>query len=64
MHKYKCLVTPSDELVVYITDVEKPPHDHLVLVVTNEDGHKISTVLTKDDAELLHKQIGQYLQSQ
>lgn len=47
MHKYKCSVTPTDQLVVYVTDVEHPPHKELVLVMTNAQEQKISVVLSK-----------------
>lgn len=64
MQKYNCSVTPSDELVVYQTDVEHPPLDEMAFVMNDhESGKKISAILTKQDVQRLYHQLGLYLHS-
>lgn len=61
MEKYNCCVTKTDELTAYVTDVEHPPLDEFALVMTNADGQKISVVLSKEDAQRLHRQLDLFL---
>lgn len=62
MHKYKCCVTPSDELVAYVTDMERPDHEELfALVMTNAQEQKISVLLDRDKATALQFQLTQFL---
>lgn len=57
----QCSVTPSDQLLVYVTDIEHPPKDELALVMTNARDQKISVVLSKADSILLRDHINQFI---
>lgn len=62
MHKYKCCVTPTDELVAYVTDMERPDHEELfALVMTNTNQDKISVLLDHEKATALRFQLNQFL---
>ena len=61
MFRYLCDVTPTDELVVYSTDNERPLIQHMALVSTNGDGQKISVLLTRDAAIQLNNQLNDFI---
>ena len=61
MYKYHCAVTPTDELVAYVTDSEKEGIELFSLVMTNIKQDKISVLLDKHEATRLYVQLGQYI---
>lgn len=54
--KYPCTVTETDVASIYITDAEGG-EDQLAIVLTNAQGQKISTVLSKEQAAAIRDQI-------
>lgn len=59
---YRCAVTSSDELLAYVTDMERPNHDDLfALVTTDNRGGKVSVLLTKEDAAKLAAQLTEWV---
>lgn len=62
MHKYHCVVTPTDGLTAYVTDMEQPDHAELfALVMTSKGESKISVLIDKEQATALHGQLGQFI---
>lgn len=62
MHKYHCVVTPTDGLTAYVTDMEIPDHAELfALVMTNDVLEKISVLLDKEQAIGLAGQLKQFI---
>ena len=61
MFRYLCDITPTDALVAYTTDIERPLIQHMALVSTNGDGQKISVLLTRDAAIQLNNQLNDFI---
>lgn len=61
MFQFLCDINPMDELLVYTTDIERPPVEHIAMVMTNGDGQKISVLLTRDAAILLQNQLNDFI---
>lgn len=61
MFRFMCDITPTDELNVYTTDIERLPVEHIAMVMTNGDGQKISVLLTRDAVILLQNQLNDFI---
>ncbi|MFA7188515.1 MAG: hypothetical protein WC117_00335 [Sphaerochaetaceae bacterium] len=59
MEKYTCTTCPTDELTVY-----QGVSDDLSFVMVDAAERKISTILSKEDVERLHRQLTDYLSKQ
>lgn len=61
MFQFMCDINPTDQLKVYTTDMERPPVEHIALVMENELNEKISVLLTRDVAILLQNQLNDFI---
>lgn len=57
---YQCDINPNDHLVTYVTGAERDG-THFALVMTNAQDHKISTLLTRDDAIRLQNELNDFI---
>jgi len=57
---YTCAITPTDHMRAYVTEDEVfngVPREFFAIVVHNEQGQKLSVLLTAAEAEALHAQL-------
>lgn len=57
----QCSVTPTDQLLAYVTDMDSPGVPALAVVLTNKHDQKISVVLTRADTVLLQQLINDFI---
>lgn len=60
---YTCAITPTDHMRAYVTENEifnGKAREFFAVVLHNDQGHKVSVLLTAADAEALHAQLNDW----
>lgn len=58
---YVCAASLTDKLRVYITEASEKGNKNMALVMTNRDEHKISVLLSRDEAIRLQNQLNNFI---